>query len=102
MEYIAEFMKGRLPWSRKRDMLEINLIKLMNEKDLSDGLSEQMKQICKSLYKLKYEDRPDYESYRSRLLEILVKKRYLIKAPYDWEKGTENCQLYARLFERFR
>ncbi|OHT09788.1 hypothetical protein TRFO_21129 [Tritrichomonas foetus] len=81
------FLKGYLPWQSlsKENRKQIYSMKCeYSPEKLCQGLPKEFETFLSSLYKLEFEERPDYEGYRKMFYELMIKNNFVFDYKYDW------------------
>ena len=95
---IIFFMKGYLPWQDIESKNEINkyckiylMKKNITEKQLCEGLPEEIYNLLKYIKNLGFEEKPDYNYLRNLFKKLIYKSKYIYndKMTFSWVKEED-------------
>ena len=91
MYSLVEMIRGKLPWSDRRDLDEVyQYKKIMPPEDLFVDLPPCFLEIWNHLQTLRFADPPDYQMMISLFLSELKEDEIAHPTPFDWENLPED------------
>ncbi|KAI0978736.1 hypothetical protein GJ496_011406 [Pomphorhynchus laevis] len=87
---LVEFVAASLPWRKIKDKEIVGKMKEKYDHSiLLRWLPKNFKVFLEDLMSMEYEDRPDYDKYKSMILQAMHERNIEYRGPFDWEVDME-------------